>query len=63
MSLSTSLVLPVDVKTEIFPAPVAEFKEVAVQSRITCLTAMDLYSRALMTSRLLTDCFSLNRVY
>ena len=40
MRLSTSLVLPVDIKTEIFPAPVTEFKEVVVQSCSTHLTLM-----------------------
>ena len=40
VELSTSLVLPIDIKTEIFPAPVTEFKEVGVQSCSTHLTLM-----------------------
>ena len=47
MGLSASLVLPVNVKTEIFLTPVAEFKEMAVQSRTTNLTVMELHPSGL----------------
>ena len=49
MWLSASLVLLIDIKTEIFPATVAEFKEMAVQNRTAYFTLMDLHSKPLMT--------------
>jgi hypothetical protein len=45
MRFSTSLLLPIYIKTEIFPAPVAEFKEVAVKDRTTYLAMMGLHSK------------------
>ena len=60
MGLGAGLVLPMDIKTEIFPAPVAEFKEVAVYGHATHFTVMDLHSRPLTTQRLITDGFRFN---
>lgn len=48
MGLGAGLVLPINIKTEIFPALVAEFKEVPVQGRTTHFTVMDLHFRPLM---------------
>ncbi len=45
MRLSTGLVLPIDIKTEIFPALVAELEEMPIQDDTTDLTVMDLHSR------------------
>jgi hypothetical protein len=45
MGFGTGLLLPIYIKTEIFPAPVAEFKEVAVKDRTTYLAVMVLHSR------------------
>jgi hypothetical protein len=48
MGLGTSLVFPINIKAEIFPAPVAKFKEVPVQGHTTNFTVMDLHFRLLM---------------
>jgi hypothetical protein len=48
MGLGAGLVLPINVKTEIFPVLVAEFKEVPVQGRTTQFTDMHFHFRPLM---------------
>jgi hypothetical protein len=48
MGLGIGLVLPINIKTEIFPAPVAELEEVPVQGRTTDFTVVDPHLRPLM---------------
>jgi hypothetical protein len=48
MRLGTGLFLPINIKTEIFPTPVAELKEVPVQGRTTNFAMMDLHFKFLM---------------
>jgi hypothetical protein len=55
MRLGTGLVLAIDIKAQIFPASVTEFKKVAVQGHTTNFTVMDLHSRPFMTQKLITD--------
>jgi hypothetical protein len=47
MGLGASLVLPINIKAEIFPALVAELEKVLVQGHTTNFTAMDLHFRLL----------------
>jgi hypothetical protein len=47
MGFGTGLLLSIYIKTEILPAPLAEFKEMTVKDRTTYLAVMALHSRRL----------------
>jgi len=48
MGLGASLILPINIKTEIFPTSMAELEKVPVQGHTTNFTAVDLHFRLLM---------------
>jgi hypothetical protein len=49
MGLGASLILPINIKTEVFPTPMAELEKVPVQGRTTNLTAVDLHFRLFLS--------------